>query len=72
MEWEREKSIREAGRQTIREQDGREHELRLKELELTQALRFKEMDLKAREADIQFKSEQFDRNPQYSCHSTFL
>ncbi|KAK0143189.1 Retrovirus-related Pol polyprotein from transposon 412 [Merluccius polli] len=43
LEWEREKNIRD-----------REHELRLKELEFNQALRLKEMDLKAREADIHF------------------
>ncbi|KAK0131368.1 hypothetical protein N1851_033911 [Merluccius polli] len=60
LEWEREKSIRESERQTVRERDDREHELRLKDLEFNQALRLKEMDLKAREAGILFKSEQFD------------
>ena len=49
LEWEREKNIRD-----------REHELRLKELEFNQALRLKEMDLQAREADIHSKSGQFD------------
>jgi hypothetical protein len=56
IEWEHEKSIREAERQKVRERENRGHELRLKDLELNHALRFKDMDLKAREAGILFKS----------------
>lgn len=50
IEWERERTKLEADRQTIRDRERREHELRIKELEFEQALRVKELDIKAREA----------------------
>ncbi|KAL2103192.1 hypothetical protein ACEWY4_000060 [Coilia grayii] len=58
IEWEREKL--EAERQTVREREQREHELRRKDLEFAQALRVKELDIKARESGVFLKSDQFD------------
>ncbi|KAL2076972.1 hypothetical protein ACEWY4_027431 [Coilia grayii] len=60
MEWEREKVKLEAERQTVREREQREHELCLKDLEFAQALRVKELDIKARESGVFLKSDQFD------------
>lgn len=60
IEWEREKTRLEADRQTTREREKREHELKLKDLEFAQALRIKELELKAREAGVPFKPDQFD------------
>ncbi|KAL2103146.1 hypothetical protein ACEWY4_000014 [Coilia grayii] len=60
IEWEREKVKLEAERQTVREREQREHELRLKDLEFAQALRVKELDIKARESGVFLKSDQFD------------
>lgn len=59
IEWEREKIKIEADRQTLREREQREHELRVKDLEFAQALRVKELDLKARESGVP-RSDQFD------------
>ena len=58
IEWERERTRLEADRQTVREREKRDHELRLRDMELPQAIRLKELDLKARESG--FSSHNFD------------
>lgn len=60
IEWEREKNKLEADRRLVREREQREHEFRLKDLELAQALRIKELEVKAREAGVAFKPDQFE------------
>lgn len=60
IEWEREKVKLEVDRQTLREREQREHELRLKDMEFAQALRVKELDIKARESGVFVKPDQFD------------
>ncbi|KAL2096852.1 hypothetical protein ACEWY4_006059 [Coilia grayii] len=59
IEWEREKSNLEADRLLIREREKREHELRMKDLEINQALRLKELEIRARESGL-VPSEHFD------------
>lgn len=60
IEWEREKSKLEADRQMIREREKREHEYKIKDLELHQALRLKELELKARESGVVPSDRPFD------------
>lgn len=60
LDWEREKNVLEADRQNLRDHDRREQELRLKDMEYTQALRLKEMELKARESGVLLRPDHFD------------
>ena len=55
IEWEREKTRLEADRQAVRERERWEHELKLKDLEITQAIRLKELDIKARKSVFIFQ-----------------
>ena len=56
IEWEREKTLLEADRQAQRERERREHELRVKYMEIAQAIRLKELDIKAGEAGVNWPS----------------
>lgn len=58
--WEKEKLNLEAERQILCEREKREHELRMKDLEFQQALRIKELELKACESGALVRSDQFE------------
>ena len=60
IEWDRERTLLDADRQGQRERDRRDHEIRMKDMEITQSIRLKELDIKAREAGVNLPSNNFD------------
>lgn len=60
IEWEREKTRLEADRQVVRDRECREHEYKMKDLEVAQAIRLKELEIKARESGLTLPTDRFD------------